>query len=126
MGICWWGSVELWLGLHCERPVGMAGCGGRRRGSVCSRGARRCSWVGDGRLLVLGGRSGSREASRPSAQGWPNQCGRCVPCVGGMMGPVMFPSLYFGCVIEDLGAGLPKCEWHGQLVSTGRRGWSSA
>jgi len=65
--------VELWLGLRCERPVGMAGCGGRRRSSVCSRGAQRCSWVGVGRLLVLGGHSGSREASRPSAEGWPNQ-----------------------------------------------------
>ena len=105
----------------------MAGCGGRRRGgSFFSRGVERCSWVGVGRLLVLDGRSGSREAGRPSAEGWPSRCGRCVSCVGGRMGPVMFPALCFGCGIGDLGAGRPKYEWRGRLVGTGRRGWSSA
>ncbi len=43
------------------------------------------------------------------------------------MGPVMFPSLpCFGCGIGGLGASLPRYEWRGQLVGTGRRGLSSA
>ena len=42
------------------------------------------------------------------------------------MGPVMFPLPCFECGIEGLGADLPRYEWCGQLVGTGRRGWSSA
>ena len=36
-------------------------CGGCRHDSVCNRSAVRCSWIEVGRLLVLGGRSDSRE-----------------------------------------------------------------
>jgi hypothetical protein len=118
---CWVCLGEQVGRLSCE-------CGGRRRhDSVCNRGAVRCSWIEVGYLLlVLGGCSDSREVWWMSWNWWPSQCSRCVLCVGGMMGPVMFPWLCFGCGIEGPGAVfLPRYEWRGQLVGTGRRGWSS-
>ena len=85
--------------------MGVAGCGGRRHDSVCNCGAVRCSWIEVGYLLlVLGGCSDSREVRWMSWNWWPSQCGRYVLCVGGMMGPMMFPWPCFGCGIEGPGA----------------------
>ena len=106
--------------MHFERLVGVAGCGGCRHDFVRNRDAVRCSWIEVGRLLVLGVRSNSREARWMSGNWWSSQCGRCVLCVGGMMGPVMFSWPCFGCGIEGPSAVLPRYEWRGQHV-----GWSA-